>query len=341
MGALWLSVRLAAVVTAVSLVLGVAAGFALSRRSFLGSQALAAAFLSPLVLPTVVIGVAMLQFTTTLGFARTFLALAVSHVVVVMPYVVRTTLAALARFEPVTEEAAQDLGATPMATFLLVTLPQIKPGIIAGGLFAFIILYSNVEVSIFQSRHGLITFPVKLFDYVQYSLDPLLAAASAITILFAVIAIVALDSRSASTRPSAAAEPHSVDRFPRSFRDRRSPPGIARLEHRHHPMPVFGDQPLGDVEVSLADAACQRAYLPVADRVVIDRADGQHLRATAAEEQLIRDIQFGPVDIALHHGHPQVVTKQPDQRVARDALQYVGAGRRSDHHTVAHQHQAA
>lgn len=194
MGALWLSVRLAAVVTAVSLVLGVAAGFALSRRSFPGSRALATAFLSPLVLPTVVIGVAMLQFTTTLGIARTFVALVVGHVVVVMPYVVRTTLAALARFEPVTEEAAQDLGATPMTTFLLVTLPQIKPGIIAGGLLAFIMSYSNVEVSIFQSRQGLITFPVKLFDYVQYSLDPLLAAASAMTILFAMVAIVVLDS---------------------------------------------------------------------------------------------------------------------------------------------------
>lgn len=194
MGALWLSIRLAGVVTVVSLVLGVAAGFALSRRSFPGRQAVATAFLSPLVLPTVVIGVAMLQFATRLGFARSFLSLVISHVVVVMPYVVRTTLATLARFETITEEAAQDLGAAPMATFLLVTLPQVKSGIIAGGLFAFIISYSNVEVSIFQSRQGLITFPVKLFDYVQYSLDPLLAAASAITVLFAVAAIVVLDS---------------------------------------------------------------------------------------------------------------------------------------------------
>jgi len=145
------------------------------------------------VLPTVVFGVAMLQAATMLGFARTFVALVIGHVVVVMPYVVRTTLGTLAHFDTITEEAAQDLGATPMTTFLLVTLPQIKPGIIAGGLFAFIISYSNIEVSIFQSRQGLITFPVKLFDYVQYSLDPLLAAASAITILFAVAAIIILD----------------------------------------------------------------------------------------------------------------------------------------------------
>ncbi|MGH7154296.1 MAG: ABC transporter permease [Acetobacteraceae bacterium] len=193
MGALWLSLRLASVVTVISLLLGVSAGFVLSRYDFPGRQTVATAFLSPLVLPTVVLGVAMLQAATMFGFARTFLSLVIGHVVVVIPYVVRTTLGTLARFDTITEEAAQDLGARPMTTFLLVTLPQIKPGIIAGGLFAFIISYSNIEVSIFQSRQGLITFPVKLFDYVQYSLDPLLAAASAITILFAVAAIIILD----------------------------------------------------------------------------------------------------------------------------------------------------
>jgi putative spermidine/putrescine transport system permease protein len=193
MAALWLSIRLAVVVTIISLLLGVTAGFAVSRSNFPGRQAIATAFLSPLVLPTVVFGVAMLQFAIACGFAHSFLSLVIGHIVVVIPYVVRTTLATLARFDEVTEEASQDLGATPLTTFLLVTMPQIKSGIIAGGLFAFIFSYSNVEVSIFQSREGLITFPVELFDYVQFNLDPLLAAASAITVLFAVAAIIVLD----------------------------------------------------------------------------------------------------------------------------------------------------
>jgi putative spermidine/putrescine transport system permease protein len=193
MDAFWLSIRLAVVVTIIALLLGVTAGFVLSRGDFRGKNAISAAFLSPLVLPTVVFGVAMLQFATTLGFAHSFISLVIGHIVVVLPYVVRTTLATLARFDTTTEEAALDLGARPFTTFMLVTLPQIKSGIIAGGLFAFIFSYSNVEISIFQSRDALITFPVKLFDYVQYSLDPLLAAASAITVLFAIAAIILLD----------------------------------------------------------------------------------------------------------------------------------------------------
>ena len=75
--------------------------------------------------------------------------------------------------EGVLEEAAQDLGATPAETFFLVTLPLIKPGVIAGALFAFINSWINVEVSIFNSTSRLMTIPVKLFNYIQFNIDPI------------------------------------------------------------------------------------------------------------------------------------------------------------------------
>jgi putative spermidine/putrescine transport system permease protein len=140
-----------------------------------------------------VIGVAVLQYASILGFARTFWALLVGHIVIVIPYIMRTTLASLSGFEETLEEAAQDLGATPFETFFLVTLPQIKPGVIAGSLFALIVSWINVEVSIFNSTPLLITTPVKIFNYIQFNVDPMVAAVSAATIYVAVVFVIAID----------------------------------------------------------------------------------------------------------------------------------------------------
>ena len=187
------SAKLALAATAGALVLGVPAGLVLARKRFPGRQAISALFLSPLMLPTIVLGVAILQYASMMGFARTFWALFVGHVVLVMPYVMRTTLASLSGFEITQEEAAQDLGATPLQTFFLVTLPQIKPGVIAGALFAFIISWIDVEVAVFNSTPELITIPVKMFNYIQFNVDPIIAAVSAITIYVAIVAVLLID----------------------------------------------------------------------------------------------------------------------------------------------------
>ena len=182
---------LAATVLAVSLGLPVA--LVIGRKRFPGRELISALFMSPLILPNIVIGVAILQYASALGWARTFWALLAGHVVMVLPYVLRTTLAALAGVEPSIEEAAQDLGASPALTFFSITLPQIKTGVIAGALFAFIMSWINVEVSIFQTKAELMTLPVKLFNYVQFNVDPLLAAVSSVTIFLAVAAVFVLD----------------------------------------------------------------------------------------------------------------------------------------------------
>lgn len=94
-----------------------------------------------------------------------------------VPYLMRTTLASLsAGFGVATEEAAQDLGATPLQVFFFVRLPQIKQGVITGALFAFVMSWINVEVSMFNTTPTLVTLPVKLMNYIQYNVDPSLAA---------------------------------------------------------------------------------------------------------------------------------------------------------------------
>jgi putative spermidine/putrescine transport system permease protein len=192
--AFWLSAQLAIASTAAALLIGVPAALVIARKRFPGAQAVNAMFLSPLVLPNIVIGVAILQYASLMGFARGFFALLVGHIVIVVPYVMRTSLASLAGLEVAYEEAAQDLGASALETFFLVTLPQIKPGVIAGSLFAFIISWINVEVSIFNSTPLQVTLPVKIFNYVQFTVDPLIAAVSAVTIYVAILAVVLLDA---------------------------------------------------------------------------------------------------------------------------------------------------
>jgi putative spermidine/putrescine transport system permease protein len=191
--AFWLSLKISAVATIVALALGVPAAIILARKRFFGARAINALFLSPLILPTIVLGVAVLQFASAIGLGRSFLTLLIGHIVLIVPYVIRSTLVSLAGFDLSTEEAAQDLGASTATTMMLVTLPLIKPGVIAGGLFAFIMSWINVEVSIFSSSSSLMTLPVRIFGEVQSSVDPSMAAVSALTIYLSVVVVLVLD----------------------------------------------------------------------------------------------------------------------------------------------------
>jgi putative spermidine/putrescine transport system permease protein len=172
---------------------GVPAALGLARGRFPGRNSLALFFTSPLVLPQVVIGAAMLASLSVAGLVQTWAGLVVAHMVIVLPYVIRTVAATLAGFDRSVEEAAQDLGASPFVTFVTVTLPLIKQGVIAGGLFAFIISWINVEVSMFLTSARLLTIPVKLFNYIQYNVDPLIAAVSAATIYLALVIVILID----------------------------------------------------------------------------------------------------------------------------------------------------
>lgn len=185
-----ISTLLATGATIVAVVLAVPACIAIARYSFPGKTFLTSFLMSPLILPHVVLGAALLQYGTAIGLTRSFAALLVGHVVIIIPFILRTVLPQLTEDQSTLEDASADLGASPFTAFRLVTLPLIRSGIVSGAIFAFISSWINVERSIFNTTAELTTIPVKLFNYVPYSIDPTIAAVSSITIIVAAVAII-------------------------------------------------------------------------------------------------------------------------------------------------------
>jgi putative spermidine/putrescine transport system permease protein len=177
------SLGIALAATSLAVVLGVAAAFPLVRGSFPGREALNALLMSPLVLPSLVYGLAALIFVSALGFQLSIGVLVLSHVAIIVPYVIRTTAASLALLDPQLEDAARSLGANVWRTFLHVILPNLLPGIATGGAFAFISSFDNLTVSLFLAGPRVETLPIRLFAMIEFDLDPSVAAISAVLVL--------------------------------------------------------------------------------------------------------------------------------------------------------------
>jgi putative spermidine/putrescine transport system permease protein len=188
-----LSAQLAASAAVVATVVGFLAAYVLVRARFPGRRLAWGLVLSPLIVPQIVLGVALLHFFTLLGLATTYFGLLAAHVVSVLPFVVRTVAAALLGINPQVEDAAADLGANRIETLVLVVAPMVKGGLLAGGLFAFIMSWINVEVSIFLGVTGTYTLPVVLYNFVEYSLTSVVMAAAAIAIYVAIVLVVVVD----------------------------------------------------------------------------------------------------------------------------------------------------
>lgn len=167
-----------------SLLIGVPAGIALSRYRFRGSGALSALLLAPLTIPGIALGLAIYLFLVLVEVATewpltgSFLGLVLAHLLVTMPWVVRLSLAGLTNHDRAAEEAAASLGARPLTVIWRVTLPAMRQGIIAAGLFAFIFSFGNLEMALFLVAPGVTTLPVAVLQYLQYHVDPLIAAVS-------------------------------------------------------------------------------------------------------------------------------------------------------------------
>jgi putative spermidine/putrescine transport system permease protein len=177
------SLVLAALTTLVTILVGLPASVALVRRQFPAQPALEAFLLSPLSLPGVLFGVSMLFFLGATGFGLAWWGLLVAHAVIAVPYVLRTTLAVYRGLDRGLEETALVLGAGPWQTFWHVTLPLLRPGLVAGGLFAFLTSFDNVPVSIFLTTARSNTLPVTIMSYlVNQDFDPIVGAISAVQV---------------------------------------------------------------------------------------------------------------------------------------------------------------
>jgi putative spermidine/putrescine transport system permease protein len=189
-----LSAKIAWASSALATLLGFPAAYILVRKRFPGRELAWTLLLSPLLVPQIILGVALLQIFTAVGLATSFTGLLLAHTVAVVPYVVRTVGASLVGIDPSIEEAAADLGANRLEVLALVVAPVIKGGLLAGALFAFIMSWVNVEISIFLSVTGGYTLPVVLFNFIEYSITTVVVAAASIAIYVALILVLMVDA---------------------------------------------------------------------------------------------------------------------------------------------------
>lgn len=193
MNALWLSLWLGLASATVAVMLAVPGALALTRYQFPGRGALMGFFLSPLMIPHVVLGVAFLRFFTTAGVTGSFFWLAMTHVVVILPYALRLTLSAATGLDRDAERAALSLGASRFTAFRRVVLPLILPGVTGGWLLAFIQSFDELTMTLFVATPGTTTLPVAMYNQIAQSIDPLVASVSTVLIIGTLVVMVVLD----------------------------------------------------------------------------------------------------------------------------------------------------
>ena len=190
----WRSVWIATVVTVIATTLGTMASIALFRHDFPGKQVLRVLLFPPIAIPWLITGTAMLIFFYGIGIGRGTPAVILGHVALALPYVIVVVTARLATFDPVLEEAARSLGASPWLVTRAVTLPWISPGVIAGSLFAFAVSFDQFVVSYFLSEPGDATLPVLIYTSIRKGFTPEINAISTIIIALS-MAIMLLAAR--------------------------------------------------------------------------------------------------------------------------------------------------
>jgi putrescine transport system permease protein len=169
-------------------VLGVLAAFALVRSGrFRGRALFSGMIYAPLVMPEVILGLSLLLLFVALGLPRGFWTVTVSHTTVTLCYATVVIQARLASFDRRLEEAAQDLGCTPLGAFLAVTLPGIAPAVAAAWMLAFTLSLDDLVIASFTSGPGATTLPMRLYSQVRLGVNPEINAVS--TLLIAVVAL--------------------------------------------------------------------------------------------------------------------------------------------------------
>ena len=178
------SLEVGLVAMVVGLAVGVPASLALARRHFRAREPINTLLLLPLVVPGVVAGAAIYVFQveaevrTGLPLVAALPGLVLAHVMITIPWTVRLVSASLIGLDPSAEEAAMNLGAGPVATFFRVTLPMVRPGVVAAAVFSFIVSFGNLEMTLFLIGPGRTTLPIAILQYLEWRIDPTIAAVS-------------------------------------------------------------------------------------------------------------------------------------------------------------------
>jgi putative spermidine/putrescine transport system permease protein len=187
------SLQVAAFATAVALALGTLCAIALVRGRIPGRDAIATFLISPLMLPGLVVGIAMLQGFKAAGLREAYSSLLIAHVIITLPYIVRTVLAALSLFDFSLIDAARTLGCSYPTAILRVLVPALGPAFLTSGMFAFLASMDNYPISIFFTDGWTKTLPIQMLQYVEENPDPTIAAISSGLVLLAIVALIVGD----------------------------------------------------------------------------------------------------------------------------------------------------
>jgi putative spermidine/putrescine transport system permease protein len=194
------SLKVACIAVTASVVLGVAAALGIARSRAGWARALDLLFMSPLILPALAFGFASLMLFSLVGISPSLTTLAVGHVVISVPFVIRTTLASLTQLDPALIDCSLSLGASPVRTFRRVTLPLIAPGVASGAFIAFMASFDNVPVSLFLQDARTQVLPIHLWDIIQNQLDSRAASACGVIILCTIVLLVAMERAAGFSR---------------------------------------------------------------------------------------------------------------------------------------------
>ena len=194
-----LSLQVAIAAMLLGLAIGVPAALCTARYRFWGKEPIGNLLLLPLVVPGIVLGTSLYVFhveatiVTELPILGSIAGLVAGHILLVVPWSVRLVSASLSGFDRSIEEASQNLGARPMTTFFRITLPMIRPGIVAAALFGFVVSFGNLEMSMFLVGSGRTTLPITILQYLEWRIDPTIAAVSVLQIMLIGTAMVVTD----------------------------------------------------------------------------------------------------------------------------------------------------
>jgi len=183
------SLQVAICASLVGVMVGVAAAIGIIRHPFKGKKAINTLLLSPLLMPGIVAGIAIYIFYIQAenlldrDIVGTMTSLVLAHVCLTIPWTVRMVSASLHGIDPLIEQAARNLGASSMKVFWRVTLPLLRPAMVAAVLFSFIVSFENLEVSLSLVAPGSTTLPIAVMQYLEFNLDPTIAAVATVQII--------------------------------------------------------------------------------------------------------------------------------------------------------------
>lgn len=185
----WISLKTGLAATATALLLGVPVAYANIRYNYRGKGIVELLFASPAIVPGMIVGFALLRYFVYVSDMPIIMGLYLGHTAILLPYTVRVVSSSLRNFDADVEQAAVSLGSSPFHAFFAVVLPNIRAGLVAAFILAFITSFNNVPVSLFLTGPGVATLPIQMLSYMEYYYDPTISALSSIIIVITIIIV--------------------------------------------------------------------------------------------------------------------------------------------------------